>query len=190
MPKKTKKIGSRILIALPIIGIGLGWKIHFLYKIDFFTLSFNIGILSLVVGLLIIIGPKFKELNEAKPSSFLLHPKRWIVNLLKSLTLILILVVITLLVNSMSTQLSLDWLKYRVDINSEIALSKVIGFREKLEFGKFTKSYQKFAKIQFRDGKSIREEFIILERDSNVKIGDEIEVRFRKDIPTLIYFAK
>ncbi len=189
MSKKRKNRSLRITIAITIISIGVGFKIHTINNIHFFTIASAIGILSLIIGLLIIFEPSFNALNKEKPVSFLLYPKRWIINLLNSLLLMAVLVAITLLLNSISNKLSLNWLKYRVDVNSEIALSKVIGFEKKIEIRKFVKSYQKFVKVKFKNGKSIREEYIIIADNSNLRIGDEIEVRYRKDKPELIYFA-
>lgn len=177
--KKQKNIGRRMTIALAIIGIGLSYKIHYLSRIDYFTLSFNIGIISTILGLLILVGHKFTKLEKAQPPSFLLYPKRWGINLLKTFTLMCTLVGLMLVINCLNTQVSIAWLKYRVDSYSEVALGEIVGFEKVLNFWDYPESYQQFVKVQFQAGDSLRTEYILSEADYYLSIGRKVEVRFR-----------
>lgn len=190
MARKKKISRSRILSAIVIIGIGLSYKIHHVSKIESFTLAYNVGIFSLMTGFLILIGNKFTELDKKKPVSFFLYPKRWILNLFKSLAWMGFLVGIVLLISSISTQMSMDWLKYRVERNSKSAVCEVVGFKKEIEMGKYPVSYRKFAKIQFQAEKSSKKGFVMLDKDSKIRIGDKVEVKFNRDNPELVYFIE
>lgn len=137
------------VIGVSILLIGIAIKSRFDHEYEHYSLAYLLSIVCNILGFLIFLNKYIDKYNRRIPNSFLLNPKEWMLNFIKSMSVVAFIVIGSISLMELGTLINRFVLKRIVSLDS-VGTIGVIEKQVNVKLvGKFRSSYERFVLINY-----------------------------------------
>jgi len=177
---------TRVKVGLLLLFIGFLLYVLFIHNFNYYTLIHFTSKALIVLGLILMMGTI--QLDEKIPRSFFLNPKRWTLNTLRLIGVMVVAVVLGIALLQLGSHLNRLWLSSRINKTPIEKVGKIEGvaFREEISMKILGQSPQAFLVVSINHRGEYHRAYIRIEKPQPFEFRERVWVRFLDGNPELM----
>lgn len=178
---KSWKIGIGVFLLL----VSLLVKAYFNHNYDTYSSLYTFNTVLNVIVLMILFYPVFSKINEQKPVSFQLYPKKWLISNAKLFGTMAMIVLIHVVIQDSGAALNKAWVNYQIDKAPVSIVGEVVKEDGLSLIGRYKETHQRFVVIRYTVNENDYLLRTTIEGSHEVEPGKRIMVKYLQEDPSL-----
>ncbi|MEM1214894.1 MAG: hypothetical protein AAGJ82_04375 [Bacteroidota bacterium] len=142
-------------------------------------------VFSSLLGFVLLTWPWFYKLEQNRPVSFFLYPKRWTIHFLKAFLFMGIIVVGIFAIEAISEKFASEWVVYQIGNDDALVIGKVVAYTKIKRSGRYRPYFQHLAIVQYViDGKAyhLKQE---MNTENQFSLGKTFRIKYAVQQPEI-----